>query len=825
MKSRSVWLRLGALGLLTGLLSLLTVQRASAHALLVRSLPAANDRLSKPPITVDLWFSEPLDRSFSRVEVRDQAGQRVDAGRVEFNPADATQMSIALRPLNPGIYIVSWRTLSTVDGHQWLGSFSFIVLNPDGSVPEGSATLTAQSEAPPPPVAAVRWLELVSAALLFGSLAFLLLVAQPATRVLSSSHAGQAADRLRRQAILWGTLAALAFMLMSSLEFIQEAQALGGLSTLPDYLFRSRPGHLRLLRLGLVMASLVLLTLAWTGQRPWPGRLLIVGMLAVLTLFLLTTSSYGWVILALILAELGLTVYSLYRDRPPETLLTGPAPLWSALILAAGALLTMSLMSHAGAVSPGAFWATLADSVHLLGASFWIGGLAGLLLLMRIGAGLDGFARTRFLARAAGRFSPLAALSVALIVGSGVFSGLVHVPSLSALLGTVYGRALLVKLVLVVLMLSVGGVNAFLVRPRLERAAGVVPERRPTTAPSTAEIWRRRLLVTVFLEASLGILVLASVGVLSKVPPSRAMLTASATQLQAEEQGAFEQTVTAADLPVTLTVTPNRAGINRFVVRVDGIDPGEIQRVRLTFVTTDPRFGGSAGVAEPSGEGEWVLEGPYLTFGGPWQVLVDLRRVAKDDVTAQYRLLAAGPLPPKAGPSPSAFGAPEVGLDLNILVGVYILAAGLGILLWRRSAILARNWLSYPSLAVSTLAILVGLMLIFGVHTHVRPAAGSGNRPQPSPQSIARGAELFAQNCAQCHGVTGKGDGPLAPSLNPWPVDLTKHVPFHPDEQLYSWITNGLPGTAMPAFKELLTEEERWHILNYLRNLATPQAE
>jgi putative copper export protein/mono/diheme cytochrome c family protein len=521
-------------------------------------------------------------------------------------------------------------------------------------------------------------------------------------------------------------------------------------------------------------------------------------------------------------AGLGLVLYWLRRRTAPHALFSSQAPFAIALLLALAALLTISLTSHAAAVESGTYWALLADGVHLLAISVWVGGLLSIPLLFRASRTIEGTARTRFLASAIARFSPVAALSVVIILGSGIVSSLVEVPSVDALWTTTYGRLLALKLALVLVMLAVGGINAFTVRPRLEQtaAAGVKPKGPPDA--DRADVWRRRLLATVALEAALGILILGSTSVLSKTPPSRTTVNASAAQPQAGDQGTFEQTVTAADMDVTLTVTPNRTGINQYIVKVAGIDPGEVQRVRLTFLTTDQRFGGSSGVAAPSGGSTWTLEGPYFTFGGPWQVLVDFRRVAKDDVTAQYGLIVAGPLPPKAGPDPSAFGAPEMAIAPNLVAGVYVVIAGLALLLWRRrQRRLGR--LSVPALAVSTLAVLGGIALAFGVFTDRQTAAGTGNPIEPTEQSIARGAEIFQQNCAQCHGATGKGDGPLAPTLNPRPVDLTRHVPFHPDEQIFGWISNGLPGTAMPVYKELLSEEDRWHVLNYLRNLTTPQ--
>jgi len=61
------------------------------------------------------------------------------------------------------------------------------------------------------------------------------------------------------------------------------------------------------------------------------------------------------------------------------------------------------------------------------------------------------------------------------------------------------------------------------------------------------------------------------------------------------------------------------------------------------------------------------------------------------------------------------------------------------------------------------------------------------------------------------------GDGPQAAGLDPPPADLVTHVPLHPDGVLFSYIQNGIPGTAMPSLGDKLTNEEIWHIVNYIR--------
>jgi hypothetical protein len=54
------------------------------------------------------------------------------------------------------------------------------------------------------------------------------------------------------------------------------------------------------------------------------------------------------------------------------------------------------------------------------------------------------------------------------------------------------------------------------------------------------------------------------------------------------------------------------------------------------------------------------------------------------------------------------------------------------------------------------------------------------------------------------------------------PTDLTQHaIPgIHTDCPFFEWVTNGFPGSRMPAFKSTLSDTERWHLVNFIRSLA-----
>jgi mono/diheme cytochrome c family protein len=117
------------------------------------------------------------------------------------------------------------------------------------------------------------------------------------------------------------------------------------------------------------------------------------------------------------------------------------------------------------------------------------------------------------------------------------------------------------------------------------------------------------------------------------------------------------------------------------------------------------------------------------------------------------------------------------------------------------------------------------LMIGLGIFYLTRPIPVSNEQANPIPpnsDSVEAGQTIFITTCAPCHGVTGKGDGPVGVALNPRPADLTQHaIPgVHTDAQLYEWITNGFPASRMPAFKSTLSDTDRWNLVNFIRTLA-----
>jgi len=93
--------------------------------------------------------------------------------------------------------------------------------------------------------------------------------------------------------------------------------------------------------------------------------------------------------------------------------------------------------------------------------------------------------------------------------------------------------------------------------------------------------------------------------------------------------------------------------------------------------------------------------------------------------------------------------------------------------------------------------------------------------PVPATEaSIAAGSLVFQTNCAVCHGESGAGDGPAAAALDPKPANLgADHVQANSDGALFYIITNGRTGTAMPPWESILTEQQRWEVVNFVRTV------
>lgn len=151
---------------------------------------------------------------------------------------------------------------------------------------------------------------------------------------------------------------------------------------------------------------------------------------------------------------------------------------WVAATVLAGVMCSYPAFTGHAAGTEGLRWITIpADTLHLLAAGSWIGGLFFVLAAAawerrRTGRG------NALLAEVVPLFSPVALVSAGLLIGSGTLAANIHVGSLDALVETRYGRLLLTKIGLVLIVVILGAINWRRYVPRLWEAGGARPLRR-----------------------------------------------------------------------------------------------------------------------------------------------------------------------------------------------------------------------------------------------------------------------------------------------------------------------------------------------------------
>lgn len=98
------------------------------------------------------------------------------------------------------------------------------------------------------------------------------------------------------------------------------------------------------------------------------------------------------------------------------------------------------------------------------------------------------------------------------------------------------------------------------------------------------------------------------------------------------------------------------------------------------------------------------------------------------------------------------------------------------------------------------------------------------NPIQSSATVLASARAIYMDKCANCHGQTGKGDGPDASSYYPAPASLAdaSRMSHVTDGEIFYQISQGRK--PMPSFKKRLTEEQRWQLVLFVRSLAAPES-
>jgi methionine-rich copper-binding protein CopC len=106
--------------------ALALAQSALAHAYPKHRTPSAGATVSAAQTQVSIEFDDALEPAFSSLQVADSAGKSVTSAKSSVDASDKKHMTVALEPLKPGAYTVTWVAVAA-DGHRTQGHYTFTV--------------------------------------------------------------------------------------------------------------------------------------------------------------------------------------------------------------------------------------------------------------------------------------------------------------------------------------------------------------------------------------------------------------------------------------------------------------------------------------------------------------------------------------------------------------------------------------------------------------------------------------------------------------------------------------------------------------------------
>ncbi|HEX5609791.1 MAG TPA: CopD family protein [Solirubrobacterales bacterium] len=553
---------------------LLLAPSALAHATLEGTSPPRGATVKQQPGAVLFRFSEPVEGNFGAVRVYDAEGGRVDEGDAFHPGGEGPRLGVHLKPdLADGSYTATYRVVSA-DGHIVAGGYVFSIGKAGRAPEETVAELVATGGAGTATeigMGIARGVQYAALAVALGALAFLLLAWWPARGLVGGEgevwqRAGAAFERRLRLVLL---AAAAAGALSAAAAVLFEAAQAAGISA------------------ALALDSTVL--------REELG----------------TRFGTVWGIAAAAWVALGLAAGPVLRQPTPRRVALPFLPLGFIA-------LEPALSGHASTQSPVALLFP-ANVLHVVAMSVWVGGLAALLLILPAATrGLEPPDRSRLLAATLARFSPIALASVGLILLTGLGQAYAYVRHLDNLFDTAYGRAVLIKLVLLTaLLIPLGAYNRYRAVPRLRQiAAG-------GEAPGRAGLLLRRALRA---EVALVVVVLGVTAALAGYAPATAV-----------QSGPFSGSASLGTAEVEVTVDPARVGSNQVHLYLfDAKSGAQYRRVKelgLTATLPEKSLGPLRLEPQLAGPGHYTVQGALLGVAGEWRFDLTMRVSAFDQYT------------------------------------------------------------------------------------------------------------------------------------------------------------------------------------------------
>lgn len=481
------------------------------------------------------------------------------------------------------------------------------------------------------------------------------------------------------------------------------------------------------------------------------------------------------------------------RNRPGSTHI-----LWLVnSVLALLTLGTMSLISHASGSPVWPLVSLLMDYLHFSAVASWVGGLIVLALILRPAlTPLLPEKRGQALLAVLKRFSRLALVCVSLIIATGMYAASINMYQVENLTGSTYGLTLLAKLILMLPLFTLGAVHFLILSP--ERGLYLQPlfARLPQTLP---------------IETLFALVVLLAAALLPATPPPQPSNARG-------EVEANSKTVTVEGYEVTLTVSPGAVGANSFDVNLtQNSQAANVDGVKIRFSYPERGFYTPPLALESSEPGLWVGASGDIHRAGTWDALIDIEAGSPIRAALEWTF--------EEEVTDASTRAAGIFNWLSLLVVIVVGAVWIVPPSYRLGK--ALDWTPQTAgIAIAsilfTLAIIVGGAILFSstsrrLEAQRNPVPDVINPIFADQNSLAQGRAIYDNRCVICHGSDGRGHRPAALHLSRPILPFEVTLPTKGDDDLYRLLTNGIVGRHF--FGTDLSEEQRWHLINFIRQL------
>lgn len=602
-----------------------TIPHAYAHAYVIGSDPYPSQSLPKAPSNIVVHLSEPVDIRYSSLKVLGPGGNQIDKKDDHYVNGDHTTLAVTLpADVKDGVYTVSTKMLSETDGHVTENAFVFGVGHAviPSSVPNASAGLSSLLYIPE---AIARFPTLVGQVIIVGAAFATLWLWRPIAKI---DWLANTLDQVRtkidkRIAILM--MIGAAILLASDFGMIYAEAKSIDISILDA--IGTKFGSLWIYRLVTSIVLMCLSVLLFLNQRKNEG------------------------------------------GRTQNSIIYG--------LLGVGliALLTTSLIGHGAALNPASV-PILIDFIHNLAASLWIGGIIYLAFVVVPGikqSHKDEYVKASLLSLLIPRFSTIPVVILGTIVITGPFLLYLLEPDLGLTVASLYGKALIAKLILAGVMIGIGAYNQSIIhRDSLKMVAATsiasgsyasikrIVDHMHLSRGSESTIDADNLISkfgkSTKAEAFVGIALLAAVAVLVNTGLPASEFQGLIQQVQQQQsipglnfangiatpqQGFAATNYIGNNQKVTLSINPYIPGNNKFQIVYSDSNGNtiDIKSVQLRYTQTDKGIGPITVDTNKVSKGIFSVNAAF-GLAGPWDLQIEATPAAVNspDIVTEYNL-------------------------------------------------------------------------------------------------------------------------------------------------------------------------------------------